>query len=142
MHTRSEFRAHLAFPDFVAFGRRFAQDRDRERSQRGSILLFVLTMVLILTVAAISILAASLNADVTANKLQDSTKSQHRVDGALEEAVNEVRNDSTICSTTAVLPVTVDGVNFSVACDPVTVPTPPPNSRVYNLVASKSGPLR
>lgn len=135
MQQRSEVVTYPAFPGFVALRRR-AVDLSGRRGQQGTILLFVLTMVLILTVAAVSILAASLNADVTANKLQDSTKSQHRVDGALEEAVNEVRNDSTICSTTATLPVTVDGMNFSVDCTPVT--PAPASSRIYNLAASGS----
>lgn len=121
---------HLAFRSLVAPGR-----SSRGCGQQGAVLLFVLTIVLVLTIGVAAILAASLNSQSVATKLEDSTKSQHRVDGALEEAVNQIRNDTTICSTTAQLPVTVDSKSFTVACDPVT--TAEPASRVYDLSVTK-----
>lgn len=107
------------------------------KGQQGAVLIFVLSMVLILSIAVVSILAMSLNSTAVAHNLQDSTKGQHRVDGALEEVINDVRNDTTLCSTTADLPATVDGVAFTVTCDPVTSPVP--FSRVYNLSVVEQG---
>lgn len=99
-------------------------------------LLFVLAMVLVLTVGVAAILTTSLNTQTVADKLEDSTRTQHRVDGALEEAVNQIRNDTTICSTTATITVTVDSTSYDVECTPVT--TTEPNVRLYDLAASRT----
>ncbi len=63
------------------------------RDQRGSVLLLVLTVVLMLTVGVLALLSATLNTRNIADKLETDTRSLHRIDGALERAVNDVRDN-------------------------------------------------
>ena len=85
--------ARLSFPSLRA------PHRDRhDLNQSGSIMLFVMAMVLMLTIAVVAILSMSLNSDVVALKLEDSTKRDHQIDGVLEDVVNDVRNDAARCT--------------------------------------------
>lgn len=95
MQRAKGFRAHEALHGFVAPVRRSVL----RRGQSGSVLMFVLAMVLMLSIAVSVVLTMSLNSDTVAVKLEDVTKRDHQVDGVLEDTVNLVRNDKTQCST-------------------------------------------
>lgn len=67
------------------------------RGQRGSILLLVLTVVLVLSIAVVGILNYSLNTDIVANELERNTRGLYAIDGAMEEVVSAARNDDSVC---------------------------------------------
>lgn len=72
--------------------------------------MYVIAMVLVLSIAVVAMLSMSLNRDVVAGKLEHSTRNDHRVDGVLEEIVNDIRNDASWCDD----PVPVNG--YDVTC--------------------------
>ncbi len=66
----------------------------RRKGQRGSVLLLVLAVVLMLTVGVVAVLRATTSTRVVADKLETDTKTLHRIDGALEQRINQVRDDA------------------------------------------------
>lgn len=101
------------------------------KRQSGSVLIFVMAMVLVLSIAVVAVLTRSLNTDIVAVKLEESTKHDHKVDGVLEDVVNEVRNDDSDCQTN----MSVSG--FVVDC--VSQPGAEPDTRTADLTVIEGG---
>ncbi len=95
--------------------------------------MLVLAVVLMLAVAVVAVLNMSLNTDVVATKLEDSTRTIHSVDGAMEKAVNAVRNDPAAC----VAGSKESYGDYDVECDGPAVAGNP--SRVVKLFATIPG---
>ncbi len=91
-----------------------------------------MAMVLFLSICVVVILTMSLNSDVVAIKLEDSTRHDHQVDGVLEDVVNEVRNDSGACTTG----ITVG--QFAVDCTSAVISADPPARRA-DLTVTENG---
>jgi Tfp pilus assembly protein PilX len=104
----------------------------RPRGQQGSILLLVLTVVLVLSIAVVGILNYSLNTDIVANELEQNTRGLYAIDGAMEEAVNAVRNDDTVCASALTIG------DYEVSCATSAEATPVAR-RTVDLIATPSG---
>lgn len=101
------------------------------QGQEGSLLILVIAVVLVLSIGVVSVLHMSLNADTVAVKLEDSDQNVHGADGALEKAVNDVRDDPAECTAS----MTYD--SYGVECSgPGTAGNP---TRVVDLLATRSG---
>ena len=115
----------------------------RHKNQRGSILLMVLAVVLMLTVGVLALLRATSSTRSVADKLETDTRTLHVIDGRLEEAINQVRDDETTCppgSRTQM--VSLSASRFDVFCQGVadpSLPDPPPHRTVDFEVVESGG---
>lgn len=73
-------------------------DPARTQGQTGSVLLMVLGVVLFLSITVVGILSMTSATRATGHRLELDTRTLHRIDGALEQAVNKVR-DERVCGT-------------------------------------------
>lgn len=72
--------------------------RARAAGQRGSILLMVLAVVGFLTIAVLGLLTFTTSTRQVADRLELDTKAVHTIDGAMEKALNQVRDDDDLDS--------------------------------------------
>lgn len=112
--------------------------RTRRRAatgQRGSVLLLVLAVVLMLAVGVLALLNATTSTRKVADKLETDTKTLHRIDGALERGVNQVRDDDdpATCRANMSLP---DIPGFNVSC--ILIPSTTPTSRTMDFEVENS----
>ncbi len=106
----------------------------RHKGQRGSILLMVLAVVLMLTVGVLALLRMTSSTRAVADKLETDASTLHQIDGRLEEAINMVRDDTNTCPPgTRTQMVGLPASRFDVFCiglaDP-SLPDPPPHRTV------------
>ncbi len=97
-------------------------------------LMFVLAVVLMLSIAAIALLRMTLTAGNVASGLSVSTRTLHAIDGSMEKAVNEFRNDTLkACDGSA-----TNYGTYKVACTDVVFTTAPaPAGRTMTFLAEK-----
>ncbi|HTO01339.1 MAG TPA: hypothetical protein VL068_11750 [Microthrixaceae bacterium] len=139
MMNRPSKAAHgQVFVEPASLGRR---SRVHGAGQSGSVLLFVLAIVLVLTIAIGALLRATSSTGMVAHNLEVSSAEKQKIDGQMERMVNILRNAETITQTepcpALTIPAEVDGI--SVDCygrENVTAPT---LGRKYNIQAEKDG---
>lgn len=73
-------------------------DAPSRRGQRGSVLLFVLGILILLTFGVVAVLNMSGSSVRVASNLETSTKTIHRIDGSMEYATNLVRQTKDECT--------------------------------------------
>lgn len=70
----------------------------RVRGQGGSVLIFVLAVITMLTLGVVSTLFVSQSMFRTSVKLEETATNVHDIDGAMEYAVNTVRRTTDMCN--------------------------------------------
>ena len=114
----------------------------RRNGQRGSILLLVLAVVLMLTVGVLALLRMSSSTRSVADKLETDTRTLHQIDGRLEESINLVRDNTATCPTaTRTQMVGLSASRFDVFCQGVLDPAAadPPPSRTVDFEVIETG---
>lgn len=95
-------------------------------------LMFVLAVVLMLSIAAVALLRMTFTAGEVASGLSVSTRTLHSIDGAMEKAVNEFRNDALKACDGSL----TNYGTYSVSCIDVVFTTPPaPAGRTMTFLA-------
>lgn len=101
------------------------------RPQRGSVMLFVLAVVLVLTMAVGALLTATRSTGVVAVNLKEFSAYTQKVDGAMEKMVNVLRDDDLITCPSNI--EVYEGIQ--VQCTERLNVTSPTNGRKYNIQA-------
>ncbi len=132
---------HLANTPSSGVARAGNRLNSRARGQAGSVLLFVLAIVLVLTLAIGAILRASASTNAVAHNLEEDTAEKQSIDGQMEKMVNILRNAETLAQTaecpSTEVPPEVDGV--SVDCYGREDVTSPAKGRKYSIQAERDG---
>ena len=76
---------------------RASRNHSRCKDQRGSILLLVLAVVLVLSIVVVGLLRMSSSTRRLSNRMETDSRTLHQIDGRLEEAINVVRDDDATC---------------------------------------------
>lgn len=108
--------------------------------QGGSVLIFVLAIVLMLSIAVFGMINMSMNAQQLAVNMKGTTQSAHKVDGALEQATNEIRNRPASCMPSVPLPAGSDYVVECIGPNAAAADAANPHRRVDLLAYKASEP--
>ena len=114
---------------------RAPRNHSRCKDQRGSILLLVLAVVLVLSIVVVGLLRMTSSTRRLSDRMETDTRTLHQIDGRLEEAVNVVRDDDAACPPgTETRMIGLSPSRFDVFCEGLppaaSDPDPPPQRTV------------